>query len=160
MSPATATRRAPKTLSADPTERQFDEDGYEVRYEEIDGVETPLSLKPYPEAERPHYWCQHNGIEMRFKSRYLTDDGRQPTIQRERWTDGDYYARNEWEDFKVRQWMKQTLLGCVDPDTFRHVLHPKGEGHMWRCQCGYACPNLDVFEQHQREYGHQIMRVE
>lgn len=159
---ATGSRRGqePKTWSADPTEKQVGEDGFEVRFEYVDGELTPFSLKPYPEAERPRYFCQHNGIEMRFRSRVMNELGFQPTIQKERWTDGEYRPRNAWEEHMTREYMKKTFKGCVDPDTWRISDHPKGEGHWWRCQCGYHSPNLDVFEQHQREYSHDRMQSE
>lgn len=156
MATATATRREPKTLSADPTERQFDEDGYEVRYEYVEGELQPFSLKPYPEAERPLYWNPiYPGQEMRWKARHLTEEGLQPTIQRERWTDGKYYPRNAWEEHMTRESMKK-LPGGGNPDKWRGVNHPNGPDAFWRCQCTWPCGNFQAFEDHRRYLKHQM----
>ena len=153
-------RRPIVDQTADTFAYQTGEDGFEIRYEVVDGQEVPFSLKPYAESERPTYWCPHNGIAMWFKARYLNDFGIQPTVERHRWIDGQFSPANPWQNHKTREFMVKNFKGCIDPDRWKGADHPKGEGHGWRCQCGFFCPVWEVFEQHQREYGHQAMRSE
>lgn len=163
MATATAPekRQAPKTHSADDTVYQRGEDGYEVRYEEVDGELVPFSLAPYPLSERPVYYIPHNDMGMRFRARLKNEAGFQPTIQKERWLGGAFSPRNAWEEHMTRRWMRRNVVGCADPDKWKGGDHPKGEGHGWRCGCGFFCPNWDVFEQHQRFYSdHNTMRSE
>ncbi len=154
MATATAARRVPRTQSADPTALELGEDGFRVRYEDVDGEPVAFSLKPYPETGRPLYWNPiYPGCEMRWRSRTLNDLGFQPTIQKERWTDGKFYPRNAWEEHMTREWMKVTLRGCNDPDKWKGVDHPKGGE--WRCQCTWHTGNWEAFEDHRRQLRHQ-----
>lgn len=161
MATATAerARRANGTPTADTTVYERGEDGHEVRYEEVDGELVPFSLAPYPESARPVYWCPRPGIEMRFRAREKNHLGFHPMIQRERWIDGRFSPRNAWEEHMTREWLKQTITGA-NPDAWKGSDHPRGEGHGWRCECGFLCPNWAVFEQHQRLLAHTQMRSE
>ncbi len=156
MATATAERRVPKTQSADPTLVETGEDGFRVRYEEVGGELVAFSLKPYPEAQRPLYWNPiYPGSEMRWRSRELNDLGFQPTIQKERWTDGKFHPRNAWEEHMTREWMKKSLTGCSNPDLWKGENHPDGPGHVWRCQCSFPCGNWQAFQAHRRYLRHQ-----
>ncbi len=156
MATATAPRRAPTTQSADPTPKLLGEDGYPMREEEVDGELVAFSLKPYPEHERPLYWNPiWPGQEMRWKSRMLNEFGFQPTIQKEQWTDGRFRPRNAWEEHMTRAWMKTSLPGCSDPDLWKGVSHPDGEGAEWRCHCTWHTGNWKAFQAHRQYLRHQ-----
>ena len=167
MATATKERHEPRTLSADPTERQFDEEGYEVRFERVGDDLVAFSLKPYadgadangvyhPEADqRPLYWNPiYPGGEMRFKSRVVNDRGIRPTIQKERWIDGKFRPRNDWENHMTREWMKRSLNGCNNPDIWKGVNHPSGGE--WTCQCTWHCGNWQALEAHCRYLRHTV----
>lgn len=149
---ATATRRPVETHSADPTVLEIGEDGFPIRYEEVDGELVGFSLKPFPEAERPLYWNIYPNQEMRWRSREKNQFGWQPTIQKEVWLEGKFSPRNPWEEHMTRQWMRRVLPGCTNPDEWKGIDHPK-KG-VWRCHCSWACGNYTVFEQHQRSLSH------
>jgi hypothetical protein len=153
MASATAerTRRA-----ADPTAPEVGEDGYPVRYEEVDGELVAFSLKPYPEAERPLYWNPiYPGQEMFWRAREKNDHGFRPIIWRQRWTDGQFRPGNAWEEHVTREFLK-TLPACGDnPDKWRGVNHPDGEDAEWRCQCTWHTGNWTALRDHMRHLRHQ-----
>jgi hypothetical protein len=160
-------RRLPRTASADPAARQVGEDGYETRQVMVNGELVSLSLKPYPDGldangdyhpeadQRPLYWNPiYPGGEMRWRSPFLNDLGFQPTIQKERWLDGQFRPRNEYEEHMTREWMMKSLTGCNDPDKWKGVNHPE-EGGEWRCQCSWHTGNWQAFHAHRRYLRHQ-----
>lgn len=166
MATATRERREPRTVTADPTERQFDEEGFEIRYERLGEDLVAFSLKPFPDGvdasgvyhaerdERPLYWNPiYPGGQMRWKSRFLNDHGFQPTIQKERWIDGQFRPRNPWEEHMTREWMKRSLPGGGNPDLWKGNDHPQGEE--WRCQCSWHTGNWRAFQAHRRYLRHQ-----
>jgi hypothetical protein len=155
-------------LIDDPTKRQFDEEGFEIRYERVDGAWVGFSMKPYPDGrdaqgvyhagadERPLYWNPiYPGGEMRWRSPHLNSMGFQPTIQKEQWTDGVYRPRNDWELHMTREWMMRSLPGCNDPEQWRGVNHPEGPTGEWRCQCTWHTGNWKAFHAHRRYLRHQ-----
>jgi hypothetical protein len=147
-------RRLPTTQSADPTTPMTGEDGYPVRLEEVDGDLVPFSLKPFPESERPLYWNPiYPGQEMRWRSREKNEFGFQPTIQREKWLDGQYRPRNAWEVHMTREFLKRLPGG--DPDGWQGVNHPDGPDAEWRCQCTWHTGNYKAYMAHRRYLRHQ-----
>ena len=151
--PAKAQRRLPVTQSADPTTPQTGEDGYPVRYEEVDGELVAFSLKPFPEHERPLYWNPiYPGQEMRWRSRELNDFGFQPTIQKEQWHEGKFRPRNAWEVYQTEKFLR-TLPGG-DPARWQGVNHPEGPDGEWRCSCSWHCGNYHAYMAHRRYLRH------
>lgn len=152
----TATLDRPKAPSPQPPAPSPEDDGYPVRL--IAGV--PYSTKPYAEDARPLYWNPlYPGCEMSWRSETKNERGFHPIIQKEAWTDGQFRPRNDWEREMTRNWMRQTLEGCNDPDAWSGVNHPEGPDAEWRCECTWHCGNYRAFSAHLRHLYHVESRV-
>jgi hypothetical protein len=155
---AERTGRKLETATADPAPPTRGADGEEVRLWDVDGEEREFSLKPFPEAERPRYWYIGVGARLRVKAQRINDFGIQPVVLNERWVDGSYFCRNEWEEHVVREFLRRHH---VDPDKSRDERHPEGPDGRWRCGqgfCNFACPSWHVFQAHQMKLRHANIR--
>lgn len=163
--PATAERtqsegRALETATADPAPPTRGADGHGVRVWDVDGEAREFSLKPFPEDERPRYWYTGVGAWLRVRAQRTNDWGIQPVVLREKWLDGSYSPRNEWEEHVVREFLRRKH---IDPDKSRDERHPSGPDGRYRCLdgfCNFACPSAHVFKAHQGKTRHTRMAMD
>lgn len=133
------------------------EDGYPVRFWDVDGQAVAFSLRPYTPAERTVYWNpQGPGAPMWWRSQAVNDYGLRPIIQREIWHDGKFSPRNAWEEYMTQAWLRELPGG--NPEKWRGYNHPENEPgeppHQWRCECSWLCGNWQAFKQHQLQLRH------
>jgi hypothetical protein len=135
------------TATADPLPPTMGEDGWPERLWKVDGEVRTFSLQPWPVAERPVYWNPiYPGQEMWWRSQKKNRLGMQPVIQKERWTDGKFAPRNEWELMMTREFLASLPL-CADPEDWKGITHPDGEA--WRCgECKFLCGNWRAYKAH------------
>lgn len=143
-----------ESATKDPNPPGIGEDGYPYREWKVGGEVRRFSLKPYPEDERPLYWYPR-GINqnMKWRSQERNQYGIQPVIQWERWIDGKFRPRNEWEEHMTRTWLSERKGG--NPDRWKGINHPRPGGY-WTCECGWSCNNWNVLEDHCRALTHQL----
>src|SRR5262245_190535 len=102
MVASTTRPKGRKLVSATTVEPEvvITEDGRKVRTWELpDGSVVELSLEEIPLAARTTYWNPiFPGQEMWWRSQEQNQWGIQPVMQKEKWIDGKYLPRNEWEE--------------------------------------------------------------
>lgn len=146
------------------------EDGYPVRYWKV-GVEmVPFSLRPFEPHERPLYWNPSgggmNGRGRTMRWRHYEPDARglYPLVARHEWNfpyPGSFSPRNAWEVYMTEEWMTKRRMG--DPKKLMgwdHPEHTEKEPKFYRCECSWACGNLQAMKQHQAYLKHTHMMVD
>lgn len=173
---ATATLDRPKSrptipsATALPEERLgMGEDGFPVKYWQVDGETVAFSLRPYEDHERKRYWNPLGpNLHMAWRAQERNHDGRQVAIQREAWVDGSFTPRNAWEEHMTLDWLAKTFAdagGSAGPTWhgFDHPdnkdLAPGQQPRHWVCgTCGYAVGPYAVLKQHQLKQRHSGLK--
>ncbi len=149
------------------------EDGYPVRYWKVGNEMKPFSLRPFEPHERPLYWNPYGGGQagagqtMRWRHYEPDERGLYPVVAKHFWNfpyPGSFSPRNAWEVYMTEYWMEHNPnLKCSNAKAWEgwdHPEHTEKTPKFYRCQCSFACGNLQAMKQHQRYLKHAHMMVD